>query len=241
VRFTVPPVTVAEVIDWWQASTSRGPLPSASSYKTQMRQFNAHRGYADSLLLRSHRHRRTADAVRAVLAECSRELRVFDHQTKRTDLIWPEINQVLAADEYDILNEARPVLLELRAVFAPSHRLPAPVESAWLAQAPHGDERLTRLRRLSERVFPPPGRRIRQPPLWEACGIVCWMIVRDACLEAGRIAGVGADSVTVAIAAQACRRLGFRGATKGELALRLKAHGFKTVKALGSGKFTNRP
>jgi hypothetical protein len=140
----------------------------------------------------------------------------------------PELYRQFAADEYDIIYETRPALLELRAVFAPSNLLTSD-EAALLAAAPNGHKRLDRLRRLSRRTPQAPGRTTRRPPIWEPCAIICWMIVRDACIAAGRVAGAGKDAVAVKVAVRACRRIGFRGAAEGALALRLKVHGFKAV------------
>jgi hypothetical protein len=70
----------------------------------------------------------------------------FDRADKGVSL--PGIYEQLTADEYDILHEARPALIELRSVFAASTAL-SNEEAAWFAGSPNAEPRLLRLRRLA--------------------------------------------------------------------------------------------
>ena len=119
----------------------------------------------------------------------------------------------LEIDEYDTCFENRAGLVELLAVFDPFNFRLTPERAAWFAPLPDGDKRLTRLRRLVSRpaLTVATGHRTH-PPLWEDCGLACWLIAKAACEALDRTAGHGRGTVAVELAVLFIERLGWRSA-----------------------------
>jgi hypothetical protein len=223
------PLTVDEVAELWRQSDKLGPHPTAVAFAQLTDQLNAHLGFADSLRLRAEHDRRAAEAARLLINVTSNYLKLFE-KVDRVEL--PELHQLLSGDDYDILLESLATLVELLSVYDPlNFRRLAPEWAVWFAGRPGEQERLARLRRQLERVDIAARvgarRRTRQPPIWEDCGIICWMIARDALRALDREAGHTADSIAVKFAASATQRLGFPRVTARALALRLARRGLK--------------
>jgi hypothetical protein len=116
------------------------------------------------------------------------------------------------------LVEARAALVELLVVFDPNFAI-SQQQAVWLAQRPGAVARLDALRQIPAEFRLP-----HQGPIWEQCGVLCWLLAEDVLAAIGRKGGKSQDAIAVKFAAAVLPRLGFQQVSPNALAKRLRKH-----------------
>jgi len=212
-----PPITGAEVDTLWRQIIGKPPYPSRLECNAQAEQLTllSSIGYGTSLKLRTQELAPAAAAVRRLISIISAYLEPFEGARSA----FPPSFRALNFPEYSILVEARPTLVELLAVFDPNFTI-SQEQAVWLAQRPGASARLDALHQIATEFRLP-----HQGPIWEQCGVLCWLLARDVLAAIGRKGGKSRDALAVKFAAAVLPHLGFQQQiSPNALAKRLAKH-----------------